>query len=108
MAIEIAQYPDADVSPTSARRSESDRIVLEGPQSLRELWMVLRTLRDFIAGFRVLHFVGPCVTVFGSARCSEDHPYAHIERHSIQRFGLRRPQPSRWLGERSVRADAVG
>lgn len=26
-------------------------------------------------GFRALHFVGPCVTVFGSARFDEKHPY---------------------------------
>ncbi len=26
-------------------------------------------------GFRALHFVGPCVTVFGSARFKADHPY---------------------------------
>lgn len=30
---------------------------------------------EFIKGFRALHFVGPCVTVFGSARFKEDHPY---------------------------------
>lgn len=48
---------------------------LEGPHSRRrELWLVLRVIRDFIAGFRVLHFVGPCVTVFGSARFPETHP----------------------------------
>jgi hypothetical protein len=35
-----------------------------------------------------------------------DTVQAHIERHSIQRFGLRRPRPSRWLGERTARADA--
>jgi uncharacterized protein (TIGR00730 family) len=29
---------------------------------------------ELIRGFRALHFVGPCVTVFGSARFSEDHP----------------------------------
>ena len=27
------------------------------------------------AGFRALHFVGPCVTVFGSARFDATHPY---------------------------------
>ena len=49
---------------------------LEGPQSrTRELLMLLRAGRDFIRGFRTLHFVGPCVTVFGSARFKEDHPY---------------------------------
>jgi uncharacterized protein (TIGR00730 family) len=32
-------------------------------------------LTEFIKGFRTLHFVGPCVTIFGSARFKEDHPY---------------------------------
>ncbi len=29
---------------------------------------------EFIKGFRVLHFAGPCVVVFGSARFTQDHP----------------------------------
>jgi hypothetical protein len=46
-----------------------DRVLLEGPYSRRkELFLVLRAVRDFIAGFRALHFSGPCVTIFGSAR----------------------------------------
>ena len=31
-------------------------------------------------GFRKLHFVGPCVTVFGSARFAEEHPYYALAR----------------------------
>jgi uncharacterized protein (TIGR00730 family) len=47
---------------------------LEGPHSRgNELWLALRVFREFIHGFRSLHFVGPCVTVFGSARFTEDH-----------------------------------
>ena len=58
-----------------------DRILLEGPQGrLKDLWLVLRSVRDFIAGFRGLHFVGPCVTVFGSARFKPDHPYYALGR----------------------------
>jgi uncharacterized protein (TIGR00730 family) len=30
---------------------------------------------DFIKGYRVLHFAGPCVTVFGSARFEENNPH---------------------------------
>ena len=30
---------------------------------------------EFIKGFRALHFVGPCVTIFGSARFKDGHPY---------------------------------
>ena len=55
--------------------AESDRVLLEGPQSrLKELALLARAGRDFIRGFRGLHFVGPCVTVFGSARFADDHP----------------------------------
>jgi hypothetical protein len=37
-------------------------------------------MRDFIVGFRALHFVGPCITVFGSARIGEAHPYYQLAR----------------------------
>lgn len=36
---------------------------------------------EFIRGFRVFHFVGPCVTVFGSARFKEGHPYYELARN---------------------------
>ena len=35
---------------------------------------------EIIKGFRALHFVGPCVTVFGSARFREDQPYYQLAR----------------------------
>src|SRR5690606_30048362 len=41
----------------------------------QELKYVLGVIYQFYKGFRKLHFVGPCVTVFGSARFKEDHPY---------------------------------
>ena len=49
---------------------------LEGPQPRGfELWHAVQIFAEFIRGFRALHFVGPCVTVFGSARFAETHPY---------------------------------
>jgi len=44
------------------------------------LWRVLRIAMEFIRGFRKLHFAGPCVTVFGSARFKEDHRYYAMAR----------------------------
>lgn len=35
---------------------------------------------EFLRGFRALHFVGPCVTVFGSARFEPGHPYYELAR----------------------------
>ena len=49
---------------------------LEGPQSRwRDVKFAVHVFRDFFRGLRKLHFVGPCVTIFGSARFKEDHPY---------------------------------
>jgi uncharacterized protein (TIGR00730 family) len=53
-----------------------DAVFLEGPKSRGyELRFAWRVFREFIKGFRTLHFVGPCITVFGSARFKEDHPH---------------------------------
>jgi hypothetical protein len=73
-------------SPTGSRppvltSSEEDRYFLEGPHSrTQELFILFRAVRDFIRGFRGLHFVGPCVTVFGSARFPEHHQYYELAR----------------------------
>ena len=49
---------------------------LAGPQRrIEELLRALRIFFEFLRGFRALHFAGPCVTVFGSARFGENHPY---------------------------------
>lgn len=51
-------------------------VYLDGPKSRGyELGFAWRVFLQFIKGFRSLHFMGPCITVFGSARFKEDHPY---------------------------------
>ena len=58
-----------------------DRALLSGPnRRLRDLQLLYSVAKDFILGFRALHFVGPCITVFGSARFPEDHPYYKLAR----------------------------
>ena len=58
-----------------------DVALLQGPHSrTRELLLLLQATADFLHGFRVLHFVGPCVTVFGSARFADGHPYYALAR----------------------------
>lgn len=54
---------------------------LEGPQSRwKELKFTISVLTEFIKGFRKLHFVGPCVTIFGSARFKEGHKHYEMAR----------------------------
>lgn len=63
-----------------------EHVFLEGPKSRGyEFLFALRVFRQFIKGFRTLHFLGPSITVFGSARYKEDHPYYQQARE----FGAR-------------------
>jgi hypothetical protein len=47
---------------------------------IKEALRVFRIAIEFIRGFRTLHFVGPVVTVFGSARFTEGHKYYTLGR----------------------------
>lgn len=54
----------------------ADIKMLEGPHTrFTELKFAVKVLFEFIKGFRKLHFVGPCISIFGSARFEESHPY---------------------------------
>ena len=68
---------DEGLTPEEGKKAvKQERFFLEGPHTRKsELGTVLRIMWEFIRGFRALHFVGPCVTVFGSARFKEDHVY---------------------------------
>ena len=64
-----------------------DGYFLEGPDTrTSELARLFRIGADFIRGFRALNFVGPCVTVFGSARFTESHRYYAMAREVGQRL----------------------
>jgi len=83
----------ASASSTLTAPAEcADEIFLEGPRSrFEEFITLLRVMRDFLRGFRTLHFVGPCVTVFGSARIQRDDPYYELARKTgaaIARLGF--------------------
>ncbi len=64
-----------------SKATQSEIKFLEGPQSRWEEFMfTLKVVREFVRGFRALHFAGPCVTVFGSARFKEDDEYYKLTR----------------------------
>ena len=64
-----------------ASADPDDKRFLAGPRPrLRELGWAVRVFCEFIRGFRALHFVGPCVTVFGSARVADQHRYYEMAR----------------------------
>ncbi len=83
----MTSAPVTQVTPAEIKAHEQfcskfeDRALLSGPNSrLRDLQLLWSVAKDFISGFRGLHFVGPCITVFGSARFEENHPYYKMAR----------------------------
>ncbi len=41
----------------------------------KDSWMVLKIMSEFVDGYEKLAKIGPCVSIFGSARLREDSPY---------------------------------
>jgi uncharacterized protein (TIGR00730 family) len=41
---------------------------------IKDLWRVFRIMGEFVEGFERLSEVGPCVSIFGSARTTPEHP----------------------------------
>lgn len=75
----VSEALAAERSTLTAPPECADEIFLEGPRSrFAEFFTLLRVMRDFLRGFRTLHFVGPCVTVFGSARIQRDDPHYQL------------------------------
>ncbi|WP_395626293.1 TIGR00730 family Rossman fold protein, partial [Daejeonella sp.] len=67
--------------------TKSEIKFLSGPQSrIKEFLFTINIVRQFIKGFRELHFIGPCITVFGSARFKEDHEYYKLTRKAAGEF----------------------
>ena len=89
-SMQHAQDSPAAAVVTPAERA--DEIFLDGPNSrFAEFCTLLRVMRDFLRGYRALHFVGPCVTVFGSARIKPDDPHYELARKmgaAIARLGF--------------------
>lgn len=59
-----------------ADNAEKEKYFLEGPRSRSEEFrFTLSVVAEFIKGFRAFHFIGPSVTVFGSARFPPENHY---------------------------------
>ena len=59
--------------------TRDEATLLGGPAwRLGELRRIGRIGLEFLRGFRTLHFVGPCVTVFGSARVADGHRWYEL------------------------------
>ncbi len=80
--IDAAQITEEEVRQQEIFELETpDQTLLSGPSSrVRDLTTIFRVGLDLIRGFRALHFAGPCVTIFGSARTTAGSRYYEMAR----------------------------
>jgi uncharacterized protein (TIGR00730 family) len=77
-AVNITQQPSATLAGLPGRE---EKYFMEGPRSrAKEFSFAVKVLIEFIRGFRVLHFAGPCIAVFGSARVLPGSDYYETAR----------------------------
>lgn len=56
-------------------RTEDPHALKYDDDSERDIWRVFKIMGEFVDGYDRLHKVGPCVSIFGSARLGSDSPY---------------------------------
>lgn len=44
----------------------------------QDSWSIFKIMSEFVDGFETLSKIGPCVTIFGSARTKHDHPFYQL------------------------------
>lgn len=75
------QIPNPD--SLLAKVSGTEKLFLSGRQhKTDEVESAVRFFLEFLRGFESLEFPSPCVTVFGSARFKEGHPYYELARQT--------------------------
>lgn len=62
---------DQHQSSESTQKSRKQWRVVKGENS----WTLFKVIAEIVDGFETLNAIGPCVSIFGSARTKEDHPY---------------------------------
>ena len=77
----MSGYPIEPAEFAKASPNRGEERFLEGPRPrFFEFLEIFKIALEFIRGFRVLHFIGPCVTVFGSARFDQESPFYQLAR----------------------------
>lgn len=77
------KLPEPDRMPGSLleKVAGTEKLFLSGRRHREaELEDAVRFFLEFLRGFESLEFPGPCATIFGSARFTEDHPHYRLAR----------------------------
>ncbi|MGB0428671.1 MAG: LOG family protein, partial [Flavobacteriales bacterium] len=52
----------------------------------KDSWQIFKIMGEFVNGFEKMQSIGPCVSIFGSARTPKDNPYYKLTTDVAQRI----------------------
>jgi uncharacterized protein (TIGR00730 family) len=55
----------------------------------RDSWQIFKVMAEFVDGFEKMSRIGPCVTIFGSARLTENDKYYKVGEETAYRLAMR-------------------
>jgi uncharacterized protein (TIGR00730 family) len=58
-------------------------------QRTNDSWGIFRVMSEFVQGYDTLSRIGPCVSIFGSARTPETHPYYKLAQEIAKKLAQR-------------------
>ncbi len=67
--------------------NNQEKLLHESKSWLKDVLRLYQVSREMWRGFSLLRNIGPCITIFGSARFDEQHPYYHQTRTLAGRLG---------------------
>ena len=51
-------------------------------------WQILKIMSEFVEGFETMNTIGPCISIYGSARTKPDNPYYQMAVHVAELLAL--------------------
>lgn len=66
---------DKEINIDETRLHDSFRQKTWDETVTKDSWMVFKIMAEFVDGYEKMAKIGPCVSIFGSARFAEDHKY---------------------------------
>ncbi len=70
--------PDGNAREPNAGKMSQHEIRTWNQINTRDMWRIFRIMSEFVEGFDKLARLGPCVSVFGSARTKNDDAYYNM------------------------------
>ncbi|MFL2569104.1 MAG: TIGR00730 family Rossman fold protein [Flavobacteriales bacterium] len=55
----------------------------------KDSWQIFKIMAEFVQAFETLSKIGPCVSIFGSARTQEDNPYYKMAEDIAEKLTLK-------------------